>query len=600
MKKSFLDRLIDRPHKRSDTVTWVVMYLVVIVMMGNLPPVVDKIYHPEIIYFDEEHVVVGFTISVVASLLLGALLLYSIKLSKTLTRERVVEASRQASNDRYYELFYESMDMVFIITRDGDFVDINPAGANLLGFDSAEEMMDVNFETGLVANRDELSAFYAEIDKTGFVKDYELSLKRRDGAGLLVAVNATVVRDNEGRIEAYRGVMRDITDRRYLDQQVMEAQRVESIVKLSQGIAHQFNNVITTIQGYAEFAVNELPDGSPAIKSLLRIVNAADRAERLTRELLVFSHKKQSRPRPLDLNQLVAASQEMIGRIIGDEVVLSTRLSSDAAIANVDAVNIESALLNLIMFARERLRDHGEIRVITSVADIDSEEYIRAHPSAYRGRFVTLAVEDNGPLIEQRDFPRIFEPFPGEMEEQVSGLEMSVVHGVVMNHDGWIDIESGPELTRFTIYLPALRVDSDNFAALGAETVPEELRGQGQKVLLVEDEEAVRAMAATMLQNNGYVVYTARNANDAFQIFAREKGEIDAVFSDVVMPGENGISLVDHLAEYNPELPVILTSGHENTVDDWRSIEEHGYRFLPKPYRLTELLREINSVFSKN
>lgn len=596
MKKPLLDRLIERPHTRADTVTWIVLYVIIIAMMANLPPMVDRTLHPEVPYLDYEHLIVGGTVAVATFLLFGTILFYSVRLHKANTRLQAAEISRKAIEERYRDLFMESRDPVFIMTSDGDFIDMNPAGVRLLGYDRVEDVARANLETSLGADRESLSRFYSEVDKVGFIRDHELTIHKRDGEQLVVAISASVVLDGEGSIGAYRCFMRDMTDENYLKKQVMNAQRMESLSQLARGVAHQYNNVITTIQGYAELVAGEVADDSKAAQGLAQIQSAAEHAERLTRELMVFSRQSQLRPRPLKVNQLVEASREMLQHIAGEDVVLTTVLYAEPSVASVDAASMEGALFNLVLFSRERMRGQGAIKVTTGRSHVD-DEHLRVQAQARVGEFVTITVEDNGPLIGPDERLRIFEPFT-DSRGGSAGMEMSVVYGVVMNHDGWVEVDSTPVRTRFTIYLPSL---PDVVDGGGADPVVRgDMRGKGQKVLLVEDEDAVRIMAETTLSNNGYVVFTARNASDAFRIFAREKGEIDAVFADVVMPGESGVNLADHLAEYNAGLSVILTSGAETTVDDWRSIEAHGYRFLPKPYRLTDLLREMNDVFNDN
>ncbi|RJQ45256.1 MAG: response regulator [Gaiellales bacterium] len=597
MSKSLLDRLVERPHGRADTVTWFVLYLLVIVLMANLGALVDKVFHPEIPYLDEEHLFVGAATAVTTSILFGAMIFYSVRLNKERSRLQAAECSRSASEERYRSLFRDSHDPVFIMDSEGDFIDINPAGARVLGINAPEGVVRLNIERDLDADRESLSGFYAESEKAGFVEDFRLPLRNQRGEPLVMSVTASVVRDGNGAVVAYRGIMRDVTDKDYLDRQVMNAQRMESVGQLARGIAHQFNNVITTIQGYAALAAGDVPEGGRAAEALGQIQVSATRAERLTRELMVFSRKDQVNPRPLGVNRLIESSRDLFSHVAGEDIILTTILYADAAVASIDAASMENALFNLVLFSRERMRGHGEIKVISGRTEIGGSD-VHDHPEAGQGSYVTLTVEDNGPLITPEESKRIFEPFAGASGGQEAGMEMSVVHGIVMNHDGWVEIDSTAARTRFTIYLPALEANADAGEEEAAEV--QDLQGRGQKVLLVEDEDAVRSMAETTLANNGYVVLPARDASEAFLIFAREKGEIDVIFSDVVMPGESGVSLADHLIEYNARMPVILTSGLEATVDDWRSIEEHGYRFLPKPYRLEDLLREMRGVFGGN
>lgn len=598
MDKSFLERLVDRPRRRADTVAWTLLLLLTVVVVACLDAVVTRLLSPETNIVTIGSIITWTLTAFVFALLVGTLIIYSQLLHGTLIRERSVESSRRASNKKYRELFNEAMELVFIITTDGSVIDINPAGVRMLGYSSIDALMQVNFETGIALNRNDAISFLNEVDQYGFVEGYELSLRKLEGEEIRVAVNARAVRDGFGKVEAYRGVMRDITDQKYLAQQIMSGQRMVSIAQLAKGIAHQFNNVITTIQGYAAIAVDELPPGSDAAGRLHQIIAAADRAERLTRELLIFSRQQPLNPKPLDVNSLVRKSQEMIKYMTEDEISLNAQLDDKPLLAEVDASSIESVLLSIIFFSRERIRGKGEIGLSAGMSRVDSDEYLRDHPEAHGGEFVTLEVVDSGPIISPAEIRRIFQPFTGTPAESDSGLEMSLVYGIVINHDGWIDVRSTAANTHFTIYLPAIKANIETVDDMAEAT--DDLKGNGQRVLLVEDEDSVRTMAEMMLASNGYVVFSAHDANEAFRIFVREKGEIDAVFADVIMPGESGVSLAGHLVEHKAGLPVILTSGYETNLDDWRQIQECGYHFLPKPYRLTELLAEINSVFSGN
>ncbi|MHB0915698.1 MAG: hybrid sensor histidine kinase/response regulator [Thermoleophilia bacterium] len=599
MDKSFLERMADMPNRKANILAWLTLFLLTVVVIVCLDIVVARALDPAGGVFTSAHFISwAATALVFFALLVVSLLIYSHLLRRTLTRERYAEDSRRVSAERYRELFNEAMELVFIITREGSIIDINPAGVRMLGYDSIEALMQVDFLNGVVLSASDGRSFLAEVEKYGFVEGYELALRKRQGEEMLVAVNARAVRCSSGEVEAVRGVMRDITDQRFVEHQIMNGHRMVSIAQLSKGIAHQFNNVITTIQGYVAIAVNELPPDTSAAASLLQIAAAADRAERLTRELLMFSRHQPLNPRPLDINELVRSAHEMIGYMAGDDISLIPVLCEDPVKAEVDAASIESALLSLILFSRERMRGQGEIRVATGKSRVDSKDYLRDHPEAQAGDFVTLEVVDKGPIIGPGEVRRIFQPFTGSPADSESGLEMPLVYGIAINHDGWIDVQSNSVNTSFTIYLPAIAPEAPVVVEEAAPAA--ELRGNGERVLLVEDEDAVRTMAEMMLSSNGYVVFSAHDANEAFRIFVREKGEIDAVFADVIMPGESGVSLVGHLLEHKAGLPVILTSGHETNLDDWQSIQECGYHFLPKPYRMNELLAEMNGIFSGN
>jgi PAS domain S-box-containing protein len=586
-------------HKvtRAEVATWVILYLVIVILMANLAAVVDRVLYPDAPYFDKGHMSTGLATGIATAVLFGALILYNFKLWSALRKERLLEAARQASEEKYRDLFHESREMAFIISTEGSIIDVNEAGARLFGYTTPDTMVYANFATDMVVNPSDFQTLFHDIDVEGFVKDFEMKVRRLDGKELDVAITATAVRAENGDVDGCRGILRDTTEFRNMEHQLLDYHRMESYGKLARGVAHEFNDAMTTIQGYTEIIARDIEEDSPAAEGIKEIGAAAGRVNKLTGELLMFSRDKALDPRAMNLNDMLRESSSMIQRVTGEGVTVKQHPAKDVRIISADRSSIEKALVNLLIYSCERMDLSGELTISTGNLDV-SEAAAKADPHAVAGHFATLSIADNGPVITEDEREHIFEPFAARDVISGSGMMLSVVYGIVTHHEGWIDVQSSPSGTVFMVCLP---VQPKGTVSEVRPTIDIcELQGDGRKILLVEDEDSVRVLAEKMLTENGYTVFPARDANEAFSIFASRKEEIDAIFCDVVLPGESGIELADHLSEYDSNLPVLLTSGDESYLEKWQSIQDHGYSFVPKPYKLSQLLMEMKKVFINN
>jgi PAS domain S-box-containing protein len=377
--------------------------------------------------------------------------------------------------------------------------------------------------------------------------------------------------------------------------QLLQAQKIEAVGRLAGGVAHDFNNLLTAITGYTDLLLSRTDLGEGVSDDLTNIRRAADQAAALTRQLLAFSRRQPLEKKTHDLNGVVQDMEAMIRRLIGEDIDLETELAEGAVCASADAGQIEQVVLNLAVNARDAMPDGGRLVVRTDVVELD-EESTRAVHDARPGRFVRISVEDNGCGIPPDVVDQIFEPFfstkgPGKG----TGLGLSVVYGIVRQHDGWINVYSEPEQgTVFRIYLPA---DGEPAEEETMETVQyDELKGGGQRILLVEDEEVVREFASRALRQSGYTVFEAKAADEAVDVFEKQDGRFELIFSDVVLPDKSGLRLVDDLLERSPSLRILLSSGYTDQKSQWPAIQEKGFRFLQKPYTLPDLLATIREM----
>ncbi|MHB0915602.1 MAG: GAF domain-containing protein [Thermoleophilia bacterium] len=371
---------------------------------------------------------------------------------------------------------------------------------------------------------------------------------------------------------------------------LMQVQKLETIGQLAGGIAHDFNNYLTAIIGNLDLAMMNQPPDSEIAQELGDARVACERSANLTRQLLLFSRREHVEMKPIATNQAVTGLLKMLNRIIGEDYAVQTRLADDTPYINADAGHIEQVLVNLVINARDALPDGGTILIETAGARVE-DAVADAAAGQPGGDFTCISVSDRGVGMDPGSVPRIFEPFyTTKNKAEGSGLGLAVVYGIVAQHNGWVDVQTTPgEGSTFTVFIPTTTAAAAEAEAI---TLTPQARGSGQKVLVVEDEEVVRKLATRLLARNGYQVTAAADAEEAITVFQMQGDDFDLLFSDVILPGKNGVWLADKLRQLQPELPVLLTSGY-NELKDWHSIKRNGYEFMSKPYSLPDLIMQV-------
>jgi len=573
----------------------VLFFLFVVVLMGNLGAIVDYLMHPEIEYFDEEHLLVGGVTSVITVFLFGAMALYASRLEKSVRRLKKAEMLKAESDDGYRGLFESSRDAIFITTPAGKILEMNPAGVEMFGFSSREEMLQVNSKD-LYSNIEHREENILELEKAGSLRDSRINMRRKDGSELIVAVTADLIRDDKGVITAYQGTMRDVTAVKYMEQQLLQAQKMDCVGRLAGGIAHDFNNYLTTIQGYLDLVISEHPDDESLVGNLNKAREASDNAADLTGQMLLFSRHQPTIIKPINLNLMVKRLSNIMQRLVGDDIKIVENLAVDVKPALGDYGNLSQVVVNLALNSAAYMPEGGTLTV-TTCNGVVTPEYINDHPEARPGEFVTLSISDSGKGMESSMLKHVFEPIANRKDISSDGLGLSAVYSIVMQHDGWIDVDSIPGMgMTFTIFLPATALP-ETFDE--SDVAQKEDHGSlGERILLVEDDDAVRDITEKMLRESGYVVIGAHDAAEAFARFASEKGDFQLVLSDVVLPGDDGLTLVENLKSHKPELAVLLSSGYTDTAVDWNLVQSRGYRFLQKPYVMPDLIKAVRELLT--
>lgn len=510
-------------------------------------------------------------------------------------RHRALQALRE-SEERYRRLFEESKDAIYVSTPEGKLLDINPAGVEMFGFSSKEEMLQLDIGRDLYVDPAERKNTLALLEERGSVKDLELRLRRRDGQELIVLETATSVRDASGKTVAYRGILRDVTTQRKLEDEIRQAQKMESIGFLAGGIAHDFNNLLGGVLGYASYLKTKMTEDHPFYRHLDTIERSALRAADLTAKLLAFARGGSYDVKPVSLNSIVKETIGILERSIDKTVVIQTVLDEHLPTVEGDPGQLQQVLMNLCVNARDAIPTTGTIVIETSQAVLD-EEFARTHLEAKVGRYVVVAVTDTGIGMDKSTLQRIFDPFFTTKEKgKGTGLGLSMVYGIVKAHGGFIRVYSEPgHGSTFRVYLPASAK-----AVTHQEREEQELKGGTETILIVDDEEHVRTLVSDILRGAGYNVITASDGLEAVETFTKQKNRIDAVILDMIMPRLGGKETYEKLRKIRPDVRVLLSSGYSENGTAREILERGALGFLQKPYRSQELLKKLRHILDTN
>jgi PAS domain S-box-containing protein len=476
----------------------------------------------------------------------------------------------------------------------GQLLDANPALLTMLGYSSAKELAGKH-----------LGALYADAQQWFELADrlrsatpfYGLIVEwmREDGTATAVRVSGRAVSDG-GNGKTFELFAEDVTERRALEQQLRQSQKMEAVGRLAGGIAHDFNNLLMVISGYSEFLLDRLGP-EPALRAPAQeIANAAGRATSLTRQLLAFSRKQMLAPKILDLNGVITENLKMLTRVIGEDIDLVMVPSAALGAVRADAGQIEQVIMNLAVNARDAMPSGGKLTIETSNVSID-EELARFHPPLSPGNYVMLAISDTGAGMDSETQSRIFEPFFTTKGTKGTGLGLSTVYGIVKQSGGYIWVYSEPgKGTTFKIYLP--RVAESTRAAAQVALAPELAATEPgtETILLVEDEANLRYLARQFLEKQGYRVIDAADGAVAMQVAVAHEGVIHLLLTDVIMPGMNGRELAQHILEIRPHVKVLYMSGYTENVIGRNGTLDAGVRLLQKPFTLHDLKSKVREV----
>jgi PAS domain S-box-containing protein len=503
------------------------------------------------------------------------------------------EQALRRSEARYRSLVQSSVYGIYRSSLEGRFLDVNPALITMLGYESAEQILLLDPENEVFAHAEEHARLNEEFRRTGRLDGIEVKWKRKDGGSITVRISGRAVSSADEPADVLEAIAEDVTDRRVLEDQFRQAQKMEAVGRLAGGVAHDFNNLLTVISGYAEVILADLDFHHPLHEKGRAIQQAADRATTLTRQLLAFSRKQLLELKVVDVNAVVEDMERLLRPLIGENVEFHARLASEAAHTRADAGQLEQVLMNLVVNAKDAMPNGGKLTMQTENIVVD-ENHRRGQTFIRPGHYVMLSVSDTGMGMNKETQSRIFEPFFTTKEKgKGTGLGLSTVYGIVKQSGGYVLVQSEEGRgTKFQIYLP--RVEA--IAEKHAPPVTPAVLGGSETVLLVEDEESVRQLVRDTLTAKGYRVVEADNGEAGLAAAAQHQGKIDLVITDVVMPGIGGRELIKQLLELRPETKVLYLSGYtEDAILSEGSIERDA-AFLQKPFTLKNLSRKVREV----
>jgi two-component system, cell cycle sensor histidine kinase and response regulator CckA len=422
----------------------------------------------------------------------------------------------------------------------------------------------------------------------------DLSGRRKDGAEFPVEVSLSYVETDEGTFAI--AFVNDTSERKRLEEQLLQAQKMEAVGRLAGGVAHDFNNMLTVIEGYNRMILDELSPLDPLRGCAEEVLKAADRAGALTNQLLAFSRRQVMQPRVVSVNTIIVRTEKMLRRLIGEDVEVRLGLKEDVGNIRADPTHIDQALMNLVVNARDAMPTGGSISIETANVQLD-DSYAKTHPGVHPGDFVMIAVSDTGHGMDAETRRRIFEPFfTTKAQGKGTGLGLATVYGIVKQSGGDIWVYSEPNKgTTFKLYFPRVSASPAEISEGGTELQPTGC----ETVLLVEDEKAVRDLAARMLQKLGYTVLVAGGGGEAIEIARSFTGPINILLTDVVMPNMSGRQVADALSGSRPNMKVLYLSGYTDNTVVHHGVLEGGVNFLPKPFSREVLAKKIREVLGK-
>ena len=519
---------------------------------------------------------------------------YALALRAGEQQRQQAEAALRASEERFRALVENSSDALLLLDAEGRVSYMTASSQRHLGWKPHDVVGRSIFEFLHPEDRGTITARMAEALQTPTAPvTAEVRFHHADGSDRTMEIVA-VNRLTDASVRAIVIKASDITDKRRLEEHLRQVQKMEAVGALAGGVAHDFNNLLTAILGYCNLMLDDVPKEDPLRQDLEEIRSAGERAAALTRQLLAFSRRQMLQPQIVDINTLVRQLEKLLHRLLTEDIVLVTALAPDLQTVKVDPASIEQVLVNLAVNSRDAMPEGGQLTIETANVELD-EVYAETHVTVIPGRYVMLAVGDTGEGIDAATKARIFEPFFTTKEQgKGSGLGLATVYGIVKQSGGyiWVYSELGHG-TVFKVYFPVAESRSGAAREGGGSA---DLRTQAwETVLLVEDEDAVRALGREVLRRHGYVVLEARHGVDALRLAERHPDDIHLMITDVVMPHMSGRELAERLCSARPNMKVLFMSGYTDHALMNRALTP-GSSFLQKPFTPETFARKVRQV----
>jgi PAS domain S-box-containing protein len=511
---------------------------------------------------------------------------------RDITERKKMEDAIRLSNAYNRGLIEVSIDPLVTIGHDGRITDVNSATEKVTGV-QRNELIGRDF-SDFFTDPPRAKAGYQQVFRDGSVHDYELEIRHADGHLTPVLYNAIVYRDDKGEVAGVFAAARDISNRKSLEAQLRQARKMEAVGTLTGGIAHEFNNILTTIIGYASILKLDLAGSPEHLLKLETLLLGADRAASLVRSLLSFSRNQPCEKSCIDLNSLIFLNDEVVGKLIREDIRIDISLHGSPLMVNADKVLVEQVLLNLLNNARDAMPKGGMISIRTEETAI-GQEFMDANGFGKPGRYALIRFSDSGEGMDEAVRQKIFDPFFTTKEVgKGTGLGLSVCYGIIKQHGGYIICESRRgKGSQFRIYLPL----TEALPKKGDTKMEGSMAGGGETILVAEDNEFLREMTRLLLTRTGYNVILAVDGRDAVEKYREHRDEISLVILDVIMPFMNGRDVYNEMYRYDPALKVIFTSGYTaDIMSEEEKIAEEGFLFMSKPFVPAKLLGHVREL----
>jgi two-component system cell cycle sensor histidine kinase/response regulator CckA len=512
---------------------------------------------------------------------------------RDITDRKHAEIALQKSEEKFSRAFHLGPDAIVITSvDDGRFVEVNDNFLRLTGFTRPELLGRTSVEAGIWPNRKDREQLVALLKRSSEVRDLEMRISIKSGEQRTVQISVHTI--NLGNAPCLISILRDCTERKALEEQLRQAQKMEAVGRLAGGVAHDFNNLLVGILGYSDLLKKKLSEQGPLLRMANEINFAAMRARDLTSRLLALSRRQVLQPQVLDLNVLVRDCERLLRPVIAEDIRVTLRLDTKVGAVKADPAQLEQVVLNLVLNARDALPAGGAISLVTCSIQVDAA-LARQHPGLIPGSYVRLCVADTGQGIPPEVMPRIFEPFfTTKQTGKGSGLGLSSVYGIVKQTGGCVTVSSEPgKGTTFGIYLPRASEAPERRAPTRTSAQPS---SGTETILLVEDEAVVRDLVCDILRETGYQVLCAPSGVEALQVAGEHSAPIHLLVTDVVMPEMSGPELANRLCHLRTKMRVLYMSGYtDDALLGRKGLPEQSV-FIQKPYTPEQFLRKVRET----
>ncbi len=491
--------------------------------------------------------------------------------------------------ERYRSLFENAVFGILRSTSSGEILDINPAAVTMLGYESVDQVLQLNLYSDIYKNPSDRQRLLETSTALDRFDGFETEWMTRTGGTIQVRLSGRVLRGDNGRLAGFEGIVEDISQRKLLEQQYRQAQKMEAIGRLAGGVAHDFNNLLTIIAVSTDTLLDLASNNEALRQTADEIARATEQGASLVRQLMAFSRTQPQTPAPVSLNDVIGSSRRMLQILAGEDIRFEFNLHTGKCLVAIEPSRLEQILMNIVANARDAMAGGGVVKITTSSVEID-EERAALSIGLKPGTYVRLDIADTGEGISAEVLPHIFEPFfSTKSEGRGSGLGLSTVYGIVRQNEGHIVCESvAGQGAMFSVFLPQAEASAPSAAISEA---PSKVRHGSETILLVEDEPDLRASIRRILERNGYQVVVASNGIEAIKLSEDRPHGFDLLVTDIALPQMRGTELAQRLLERYPLMRVLYMSGYSE-----ERVPSDALHFIPKPFRREALVRKIREV----